>query len=210
MKIVTFEGLPLVGKSTTGKIICEHFNNKGFNSVYRHGQITENRSAKKCIEKAFRCLEKWDYINKEGLYDFINYRYEQIFIDFLEFINNYDKFSDIDYLFLDRYIWGHNVTASIFGFKKSFQELELQFDKFIEKEILLTCNYEERKKRASIRVKTNNITEYSLRSKEIHRFMQNIHIASSNKNYKSKIISSNSLKSLKEDIIGEIDERISS
>lgn len=59
-------------------------------------------------------------------------------------------------------------------------------------------------------MKTNNITEYSLRSKEIHRFMQNIHIASSNKNYKSKIISSNSLKNLKEDIIGEIDERISS
>ncbi|PEU52192.1 hypothetical protein CN395_27945 [Priestia megaterium] len=208
MKIFTLEGLPLAGKSTTGTIICEYFNNIGIKSVYKHGQITDNYKAQNCIHKAFQCLEKWDYKNPEYLFDFIKYRYEQLHIDFFEFHNHLDRYMDVEYLFIDRYIGGHNITASTFGYDIPNSDISSKFDELLTMEILLTCDYEERKKRAMIREKTNNLTEYSLLTKEIHSFMQDQHILSSQANKKSRIISSHSYEKLKKDIIGEINERI--
>ncbi|WP_439876905.1 hypothetical protein ACSLGG_31080 (plasmid) [Bacillus mycoides] len=208
MKIFTLEGLPLVGKSTIGMDLCAHFNSIGIKSIYRHGQITNNEAANRCIKKAFECLDKWDYSNHEGLYDFIKYRYEQIYIDFIEFQDTYEQFIDVEYLFLDRYIDGHDVTASIFGYTPpNFSEM-INFSEFLTIEFLLICGYKERKRRAQIRKKTNNLTKYSVINSDIHSLMQDRYIYFSQNNDKGKIVLSDSSLDLKKCIIGEINERL--
>lgn len=171
MKIITLEGLPLVGKTSVGVSLCEYFNQNGIKSIYKHGQITENESAKLCVKKAFKSLEKWDYSNKQPLFDFIKYRYEQINIDFYEFKNNYNQFSEIEYLFLDRYITGHNIMARYFGYDKPIT-CEDKYYELLPREILLVCEFEERKKRALDREKTNKFTKYSIKNNYIHNSLQ--------------------------------------
>lgn len=193
MKIITLEGLPLVGKSTIGKQLCQYLNSNSKTCIYRHAQITKSKVAQISIKKGFDCLSKWDYLNNEPIHDFIKYRYEQIFNDYKEFEKSQDQYAELDYIILDRYISGINIMSDIFQYRMPTYDLK-EYYNFLCKEFLITSDYAERKDRAFKRKHTNNFTIYSTQNLSINDSIQMYHKRYFQQNEFGCVISNNNFE----------------
>lgn len=165
--IIVIEGLSLTGKTTICKQLYQHYVEKGMKcKLCFHGHLYNDEIAQKYYQKAIMAYNEW------SIQDAIHWSISSIQQDYWAFEQNKNKFDGIDIIFLDRHYLSQYAVAEHFSFPQTpvFQRPPLYY------EFLITSNYIERNRRASIRNNNHSkLTDYTLSSLEIHLNFENLY-----------------------------------
>lgn len=165
--IIVIEGLSLTGKTTICKQLYQHYAEKGLKcKLCFHGHFCNDATTEKYYRKAIMTYDEW------SIQDAIYWSISSIQRDYWVFKQNQKKFDGIDIIFLDRHYLSQYVVAEYFSFPRMpvFQRPSLYY------EFLITANYVERNRRASIRNDNHSkLTDYTLSSPEVHLNFENLY-----------------------------------
>lgn len=166
--IIVIEGLSLTGKTTLCKQLFQHYVEEGLKcKLCSHGHLFNDETAEKYYQNAIMAYNKW------SIQDAIHWSISSIQQDYWAFEQNQNEFSGIDIFFLDRHYLSQYAVADYF----SFPQLPVFQRPPLYHEFLITANYDERKRRSSIRNDNHSkLTDYTLSSPEIHLSFENLYI----------------------------------
>lgn len=166
MTIIVIEGLSLTGKTTLCKRLVKYYSNQGIPCRYcPHGHLTDNRSVEVYYQNALRAWNSWD------VHAAINWSMKSIHHDYEIFCQEISSFEK-ELIFLDRHFTSQFVMAEHFmiDFSAQFNKVENYY------EFLLTCDFNELRKRSIIRGDNHSkLTDYTLSTPDIHQDMERLY-----------------------------------
>ncbi len=179
MLIIAVEGLSLVGKTTLCNQLMEHYIMKNVSCSYRKkGRLTGNYDIDPLSAEALRCIEEWDFQNRDTIHRFIRYGFHGMIEDYEQFLSNEQLYSSFDLMILDRHFTDQYVVADHFGYE--YEPVHNILENYLE--IALLCDHRELKRRSMIRNDNHGkLTDYTLGSQEIHNSFQksySVHVLS--------------------------------
>lgn len=167
MVVIVIEGLSLVGKTTLCKNLLRYYKKLGKTCRFcRHGHLTANTTAISYYNQAITAYNSWQLQNAVEL------SINSIQADYLDFCSNEALKQSVDIIFLDRHFISQYVVAEHFNIDTEiiFCRPECYF------EFLLTTNYTELLRRASIRKNNHSqLTDYTLSSLYIHKEFEDLY-----------------------------------
>lgn len=167
MIIIVIEGLSLVGKTTLCKNLLQYYEELGKICRFcHHGHLTTNAKAISYYNQAIKAYNSWQ------LQEAIELSINSIQTDYVDFCSNDILKQHVDIIFLDRHFISQYVVAEHFNIniEGTFYKPENYF------EFLLTTNYMELIRRASIRKNNHSkLTDYTLSSQYIHNDFENLY-----------------------------------
>ncbi len=167
MFIIVIEGLSLVGKTTLCENLLRYYEKAGKVCRFcRHGHLTSNTTAISYYKQAIMAYNSWQLQNAVEL------SINSIQTDYFDFCSSDILKQHIDIIFLDRHFISQYVVAEYFNIntKVTFCKPEHYF------EFLLTANYPELLRRASIRKNNHSkLTDYTLSSSHIHKEFEDLY-----------------------------------
>lgn len=166
MTIIVIEGLSLVGKTTLCKRLDKYYSNQGISCHYcPHGHLTDNQAVEAYYQNALRAWNSWD------VHAAINWSMKSIHHDYEIFGQEMSSFGK-ELIFLDRHFTSQFVMAEHFmiDFSPQFNKVENYY------EFLLTCDFNELRKRSIIRGDNHSrLTDYTLSTPDIHQDMERLY-----------------------------------
>lgn len=167
MIIIVIEGLSLVGKTTLCKNLLQYYEESGKICRFcRHGHLTTNTKAISYYNQAIKAYNSWQLQNA------IELSINSIQADYFDFCSNDILKQHVDIIFLDRHFISQYVVAEHFNINipVTFYKPENYF------EFLLTANYAELLRRASIRKNNHSkLTDYTLSSPHVHKEFEDLY-----------------------------------
>lgn len=166
MTIIVIEGLSLTGKTTLCKRLGKYYSNQGIPCRYcPHGHLTDNQTAEVYYQNALQAWNSWDIPAA------INWSMKSIHHDYEIFGQEKRPFGK-ELIFLDRHITSQFVMAEhfMFDFSDWFNTIGNYY------EFLLTCDFDELRKRSIIRGDNHSrLTDYTLSAPDIHQDMERLY-----------------------------------
>lgn len=167
MVMIVIEGLSLVGKTTLCKHLLQYYEKSGKICRFcQHGHLTANTKAISYYKQAITAYNSWQLQNAVEL------SINSLQTDYFDFCSSNILKQHIDIIFLDRHFISQYVVADYFNINTevTFCKPEHYF------EFLLTTNYTELLRRASIRKNNHSkLTDYTLSSSYVHKEFEDLY-----------------------------------